>query len=572
MSTPIPGRSVVTRRLAATLPLLLVGTALVGAAAAARLADTLVPRLDPGPHRVLLVMMDGLPKRAFDRALAEGAMPRLAALLAARPTVRTTAFATFPSSTSPSVPELLSGRYCSLDNPEPDAVHAFDRAGRRIVRYVTEPDAWKWPVSNLFDAAHAAGLPAVTVFEGRWDGSRSILTRGANIRDAALEVAGFTDYDGDRGPVEELVRDIRGEKPPRVALLVFNATDLAGHFHGPDSPEERAALVHSDELLGEVLTALAARRGSDGRTLLDDTTIFLFGDHGMVPSGTAVDLEPFFQSMGLHAYDASSVSQVVFRDRVGKVWTEWPDVLLVSGGSNITEVYFRAAGGGWLPGQPATPREQALAAHRPDPAAVAPQIAELPGVAQVLRMLGPDEIEVRASNGRRARVVARTGGAHRTYAYVVPAGAVDDPFSYLHEPSAAPLVCREGKVADRCFLAREEWIARTLRCRYPGAPPLLDKSLDPPRFSGDLVVTALPGYSFLRGQKGDHGNLERESILTELVLNGPGVDPAHVPALVRLVDIYPTAAVLLGASPHDPALAGLDGHPLISSQQIASAR
>jgi hypothetical protein len=569
MTTARPSR----RRAAALLPALLVAVLALGAAAGGELGRALVPRLDPGPRRVLLVMFDGLPQRAFHRALDEGAMPRLASLLAQRPTVSTTAFATFPSSTSPSVPELLSGRYCALDNPHPDAVHAFDREERRVVRYVTEPDAWQWPVANLFDAAHAAGLPAITVFEGRWDGSRSILTRGANIRDAALEVAGITEFDGDRGPVEKLIQEIRGPEPPRVALLVFNATDLSGHFHGPDSVEERQALVNSDELLGEVLTALQARHGDDGRSFLDDTTILLFGDHGMVPSGTALDLEPFFNAQGLATFDASSLSQVIFRERFGRLWTEWPDVLLVSGGSNITQIYFRDPQGGWAPGQAATRREMEKASHRPDAAAEAARIAELPGVAQVLRAPRADEIDVLASGGRQARVLSRPQGDGRIYAYVVDPAAMDDPFGYLHEPDAAPLVCREGAVADRCFLSREEWIARTLACRYPGAPPLLDKALDPPRFTGDLVVTALPGYSFIRGQRGDHGNLERESILTPLILNGPGVDPAHVPALVRLVDIYPTAAVLLGASPRDPALATLDGRSLVGeTSQVAVTR
>src|SRR5205807_8681497 len=106
---------------------------------------------------------------------------------------------------------------------------------------------------------------------------RSILTRGAQFRHAAMEIAGFSDFDGDRGPVEKLLRELRGPQQPPVALLVLNAIDLAGHFHGPDSHEERQALAHSDALLGEVLTALAAAHDPAGRTLLADTTIVLFG-------------------------------------------------------------------------------------------------------------------------------------------------------------------------------------------------------------------------------------------------------------------------------------------------------
>jgi hypothetical protein len=76
------------------------------------------------------------------------------------------------------------------------------------------------------------------------------------------------------------------------------------------------------------------------------------------------------------------------------------------------------------------------------------------------------------------------------------------------------------------------------------------------------MVTARPGWSFLDNQRGDHGNLEREAVLTPLVLSGAGIDANATLPLVRLIDIYPTAAVLLGADPGDPALAGLDGKVL----------
>jgi type I phosphodiesterase/nucleotide pyrophosphatase len=520
-----------------------------------------LPKLAPNGRRLLLVMMDGLPTGAFERALADGAMPRLAGLMAARPTLRLTAVSTFPSATSPSLPELLSGRYCPPNNPEPDAVHAFDREERRVVRYVTEPDTWQWPVPNLFDAAAAAGLSSTTVFEGRWDGPRAILTRGANFRDAALEVAGITKYDGDRGPVEKLIRELRGPTPPGVSLLVFNAVDLAGHFHGPDSPEVRVALAGSDELLGEVLTALADRPGEHGGTLLDDTTVILFGDHGMVQSGTLVELQPFFRARGLTVFDASSVSQIVFRERLGKAWTKWPDVLLVSGGSNITGVYLRAPEGGWSADQQATARERLHGARRPDPEELATAMVDVPGVAQVLRSPVVGEVVVTAAGGRSARILDNGAGG---FAYLVAADAAHDPFGYLDDPEVEPLVCRGETPEPACFHAREEWIARTLAARYPGAPALAGKAFQPPRFAGDLLVTALPGYSFLRGQKGDHGNFEREAMLTPLVLNGPGVDPNTTPSLVRLLDIYPTAAVLLGASPDDPALAALDGRSLLA--------
>jgi hypothetical protein len=51
-------------------------------------------------------------------------------------------------------------------------------------------------------------------------------------------------------------------------------------------------------------------------------------------------------------------------------------------------------------------------------------------------------------------------------------------------------------------------------------------------------------------------------MLTPLVFNGAGIPDNAAVSGARLVDIYPTAAVLLGADRNDPALSGLDGRVL----------
>lgn len=521
------------------------------------------PRLHPGERRLLLVMIDGLPVPLFETALAKGEVPRIARLRAQRPTVAVTALSTFPSSTFPSLPEMLSGAYSeAIDPSAPGAVHAFDRQERRVVRYFTQPGAWQWPIPDLFSAAARSGVSALTVAEGRWDGAESILTRGPELRAAVLETLGIEGANGDREPVEALIRQLRRPSPPVVILLVFNAVDLAGHFYGPDSPEAHRALTETDALLGQVLDSLGAASGPTGRPLLDDTTLILFGDHGMVPSGTSLDLQPLFQRRQLSTFDASSVSQIAFRERLGSLWTRWPDVLLVAGGSNVTQIYFRRPSGAWDDAEPPSPGEARKAARTPTAAAYGPLVAELPGVAQVLRSLPDGRVELLAAGGREAWVERRDAGNGQTFAYVVPADAESDPLEYLGDPLLGPLVCRQGGVGEGCFLSREDWQLLTSQARFPGVVPLLHKALSAERFTGDLVVTALPGYTFLRGQKGDHGNLERQAMTTPLLFNGPGIDPSTPAPLVRLVDLFPTAAVLLGADPRDPALVRLDGRPL----------
>jgi hypothetical protein len=523
-----------------------------------------VPALHPGERHVLLLMIDGLAVDSFEAALAAHELPHLERLFAARPTLRTQALSTFPSATAPSVPELLSGRWVDLETlPVPNAVHAFDREDRRVVRYLVEPDSWSWPLPNLLDAAAEAGLPAVTVFEGRWKTARSILTTAAIERSALLEIVGASELtSGDRRPVEAFLARTQKLGAPPVALVVFNEVDLKGHFHGPASRDVRRALVATDALIGEIVETLRQEKTPGGRSVLDDTTIVLFGDHGMVPSGRFLDLTTFFRSRGLVAYDAASVRQVVLRERLGSIWTRWPDALLVSGGSNITQVYLRKPSGGWIDGAPPFPEEAERALRRPDLATLARQLAGQPGVSQVVRLVAPRTVEIRASGERLAWVVERGEGKSRRWAYVVPDTAMGDPLGYLDDSEVAPLVARSGSLTDASFFDIETWIERTRNARYPAAVPLVQKAFHPLRFAGDLMVTAQPGWTFIKGQHGDHGSFEREAMLTPLVLNGPGIDEGATLPFSRLVDIYPTAAVLLGAGPNDPALTDLDGRVL----------
>lgn len=533
-------------------------------AAKHRKGELSLPVLAPGERHVLLLMIDGLPVAPFEEALAAHELPHLERLFATRPTLRTRAVSTFPSATAPSLPELLSGRWVELETlPAPDAVHAFDREERRIVRYLTEPETWDWPVPNLFDAAKQAGLSAVTVFEGRWDGPESIMTTAAIARSAALDFVGASDLaSGDRGPVKALLARIKKKGAPRVTLVVFNEVDMKGHFRGPASSEVHRALAATDALIGELVKALQQEKTESGRSVLEETAIILFGDHGMAPSGSFLDLTVFFHGLGLVAYDASSVTHVVLRERLGPAWTRWPDAILVSGGSNVTQIYLRHPSGGWIDGAGAAPDEVELARRRPDVEEIARRLADHPGVGQVLRLVAPDEVELRAEGERLARVIQRGEGRHRRWAYVVPDGATADPLDYLADPQVAPLVAREESLTESDFFAVETWIGRTRNAHFPAAVPLLLKAFHPRRFTGDLMVTARLGWSFLRGQKGDHGNLDREAVLTPLVLNGAGIPANAALSGARLVDIYPTAAVLLGANPDDPALAGLDGRVL----------
>ena len=523
--------------------------------------DWRLPALVNDGHRVLLLMIDGLSVPAYETALAQGSLPNLARLMSARPTQSLVAIATFPSATSPSVQELLSGRYADMDYlSEPGAVHGFDRDERQIIRYVTRPDAWQWPIPTLFDVAH--DKPVITVFEGRWDGPTAILTQYNMASQAILEAIGASALStGDSKPVDAYLDMIRSGEPPAVSLVVLNEFDVAAHFHGPQSPEASKALRDCDAQLGRIVDTMAALPEEGRESLLDETTIFLFGDHGMLTSGEFIDLPQELKAIGVNAVDVSTVSHVVLRERLGTLWTQWPDAILVAGGSNVTQIYLRRPDGAWDENETATRGESRRQAEAMGKDELLTHIRAIDGVSQVLTRQAGGTIRI-VDRWSEARIFTSGEPGPVRYAYQVDPEADEDPLNYLADPRTAALVCREMPPAAACFHPATDWFDATIDSLYPGAVPLIPKAFRPARFAGDLIVTARRGFSFLSHQNGDHGNLHRESILTPLVVNGPGVMPCEESHVPRLVDIYPSASVLLGASRGDPAFRDLDGRVL----------
>lgn len=66
----------------------------------------------------------------------------------------------------------------------------------------------------------------------------------------------------------------RMETGVRFATLYFDAVDVAGHDHGPDAPETRAAVARVDSAIGVLRSELAARD-------LPDVNLVIVSDHGM---------------------------------------------------------------------------------------------------------------------------------------------------------------------------------------------------------------------------------------------------------------------------------------------------
>jgi arylsulfatase A-like enzyme len=87
--------------------------------------------------------------------------------------------------------------------------------------------------------------------------------------------------------------DLPPAERPRLVLSWWHGADDAGHGHGPDAEETRAALRGQDAELGRLLAGL------DARGAWAQTTLLLVSDHGMVEVSRTVDAMATLGEVGI---------------------------------------------------------------------------------------------------------------------------------------------------------------------------------------------------------------------------------------------------------------------------------
>ena len=238
---------------------ILLAFALVVAAPAAQ------PR--PGPAPILiLVSFDGWRWDYINRFPATNLKA-----LAARGVRATALISSFPSLTFPNHYTIVTGLY--------PAHHGI------VANVMTDP----WIPERFTMSAETAKDPRMV---GRradlGDGHPSGPARrddvlagiGGGDRPRATDVLGAVQQGAEesrpRRAGADVARAPRAERPSFVSLY-FDEVDSAGHEHGPDSPELRAAALRLDAALGQLVA------GVRNLGLEDRTTFVVVSDHGMTP-------------------------------------------------------------------------------------------------------------------------------------------------------------------------------------------------------------------------------------------------------------------------------------------------
>ncbi|MEZ6011246.1 MAG: ectonucleotide pyrophosphatase/phosphodiesterase [Hyphomonas sp.] len=229
--------------------------------AASAATETVAPEHLP---RVMMIGIDGLsPYRlaAWDAPNIKALEARGVTAEAMIPVMPTKTFVNFYSLATGLYPE----HHGMVDN-EP-----YDRALDEKFDRVTGPqDARWWGGEPIWITAEKQGLNASILF---WLGSE--------VEIDGVRPSRWTPYEHNR-PYQERVDEVLSwfdgpaETWPRYTALYFDRVDTAGHFMGPDAPETQAALLEVDGYVGQLVDGLKARG------VLDDTTIMIVSDHGMI--------------------------------------------------------------------------------------------------------------------------------------------------------------------------------------------------------------------------------------------------------------------------------------------------
>jgi arylsulfatase A-like enzyme len=227
---------------------------------------------------VILLSLDGV---RYDY-LARDALPAFERI--ARDGARAEALVPiFPSTTFPNHVAIATGTHA--DRHGIVANHFLDAA---LGEFDYGNDARFLDAEPLWAAAERQGVPAATFF---WVGSETDW-RGVGAR---YRKAPFDSKLGEAAKVAQILAWLDLPEPERPGLVMawWHGADHAGHAHGPDAKETRAALRAQDRELAKLLAGL------DARQAWGETTLLLVSDHGMTTYEQTVDVRSVLAEAGV---------------------------------------------------------------------------------------------------------------------------------------------------------------------------------------------------------------------------------------------------------------------------------
>jgi predicted AlkP superfamily pyrophosphatase or phosphodiesterase len=242
-------------------------------------------------HYVILVSLDGF-RYDYTRKYEARNLAALGSRGASAPDGMIPAY---PSVTFPNHYTIVTGLYTEHHGIVGNAF--YDPARKQVYSYrdpQAEADGTWYGGTPLWVLAEQQGMRAACFF---WPGSE------ADIQ--GVRPSYYMKYDA-KYPNEKRVEQVLAwlqlppEQRPHFITLYFSDTDSAGHAHGPDSPEEAAAVHEVDTEIGRLEAGLAKMNLP--------VDVIVLADHGMIKAeGDWINLDQYFDASLLEKSEESFI-------------------------------------------------------------------------------------------------------------------------------------------------------------------------------------------------------------------------------------------------------------------------
>jgi len=244
-------------------------------------------------HYVVLVSLDGF---RWDYAKRDNAT-HLLALARRGVSAPEGMLPSYPSLTFPNHFTIVTGLY-----PEHHGLvaNSFLDPARGARFAYTDPQA-------VTDGSWYSGVPLWSLAESQGMRTASFLWVGSEAKIAGFQPTWYAHYDSKSEPTPEsqqariddtvaLLRLAPAERPHFIAIY-YSEPDHEGHEFGPDAPQNRAAELRMDAIVGKLESALKAT----GLPI----DLVVVSDHGMIKSeGDWINLDQFADLTGFDAVDS----------------------------------------------------------------------------------------------------------------------------------------------------------------------------------------------------------------------------------------------------------------------------
>ena len=241
-------------------------------------------------HYVVLVSLDGF---RWDYAKRDNAT-HLLALARRGVSAPEGMLPSYPSLTFPNHFTIVTGLY-----PEHHGLvaNSFLDPARGARFAYTDPQA-------VTDGSWYSGVPLWSLAESQGMRTASFLWVGSEAKIAGFQPTWYAHYDSKSEPTPEsqqariddtvaLLRLAPAERPHFIAIY-YSEPDHEGHEFGPDAPQNRAAELRMDAIVGKLESALKAT----GLPI----NLVVVSDHGMIKSeGDWINLDQFADLTGFDA-------------------------------------------------------------------------------------------------------------------------------------------------------------------------------------------------------------------------------------------------------------------------------